>query len=87
MVLRMSKILSNIELTDTLILSECNDGWWLYDCTRGMNLAMKAKSQEAAFIKALTYYQNRLQEVERDLKSINNKVNKFVNQFIERDEE
>lgn len=31
-------------LTKTLTLSECSDGFWLYDETRGMNLSMRART-------------------------------------------
>ena len=57
----MSKVISNTKLSNTLDLSECKDGWWLWDQTRGMNLAMRAKSRDAAFVEALSYYQERLQ--------------------------
>lgn len=41
--------------TDTLNMVYCKDGFWLYDETRGMNLAMKQKSEREAFIEALEY--------------------------------
>ena len=73
------------KLSDTLLLSEYktggNAGFWLYDKTRGMNLAMRAKTQEEAFIQALTYYQNRLLTVETDYKSMKGKVDNFIALF------
>ena len=51
---------TNTTLSDTLTLSEGHDGFWLYDKTRGMNLAMHTKSERDAFIECITYYQNRL---------------------------
>jgi hypothetical protein len=65
----MSKIIQHSVLTDTLGLTECRDGFWLYDKTRGMNLAMRSETEQAAFVKAITYYQKRLAEVEKTIKS------------------
>lgn len=45
----MSKAINNIILTDTLTISECTDGFWLYDKTRGMNLSMRAKNFAGCF--------------------------------------
>jgi len=53
-------------------------GFWLYDKTRGMNLSMKAESKEAAFIEAITYYQNRVTMVEEQFRKINTYVDDFV---------
>lgn len=82
----MSKVIQQNILTTNITMTECSDGWWLYDFTRGMNLAMRAKTSESALVDALTYYQNRLQKVEQDLKSITSKVEQFVNQFTEVDD-
>ena len=79
----MSKLISSTTLCDTLELSECSDGFWLYDETRGMNLSMSAKSSTDAFVEALTYYQNRLREVEQEHIILKKKVYAFVDQFIE----
>jgi hypothetical protein len=75
--------LSLVKLSDTLILSECHDGWWLYDKTGGMNLSMRAKTSTDAFVEALTYYQKRLMVVEHEYTELNSKVNAFVDQFRE----
>ena len=37
-----TKSIRNVKLTDSLTISECKDGYWLYDYTRGMNLSMRA---------------------------------------------
>lgn len=37
----MGKHINSTKLTETLTLSECSDGFWLYDKTRGMNLSMR----------------------------------------------
>jgi len=78
----MTKQLSHIQLTDTLSLSECTDGFWLYDTTRGMNLSIRAKTAEIAFVEALMYYQTRLKEVKDRYNLLDKQVNVFVSQFI-----
>lgn len=81
--------ISSEKLTDTLTLSECHRygekpaGFWLYDKTRGMNLAMGAPSRELALIQAITYYQKRLSQVEKEHKNLSEKVRVFVSQFFE----
>jgi hypothetical protein len=60
-------------------LTECKDGFWLYDKNRGMNLAISAISEKAALIKALEYYQKRLLEVE----GRNKRLNKHITTFLE----
>lgn len=67
-----------MELTKTLTLSNCKDGFWLYDKTRGMNLSMKAKTKDEAFIEALTYYQERLKKIETHYSLLAQKVYSFV---------
>lgn len=83
----MSKVLNHKVLSDTLAISECKDGWWLYDKTRGMNLSMKAESSEAAFLEALQYYQKRAQRIENDYKNLKAKVDHFVGQFADENED
>lgn len=73
-------------LSPTLDLTELTDGFWLYDSTRGMNLAMRAKTRDEAFVSALTYYQKRLAKVEKEYKDLSEKVNAFVGQFVSDDE-
>lgn len=77
----MAKAIRNIFKNDNFLLSECNDGFWLYDYEIGMNLSMRAKTEQDAFIEALTYYQNRLKQIKKDYKDLNNKVEAFVSQF------
>lgn len=81
----MAKVLNHTKLSDTIAITECTDGFWLYDKTRGHNLAMRAKSSEAALFEALEYYQCRFQEVQNDYKSLKAKVDHFVGQFAEDD--
>jgi hypothetical protein len=77
-----SKVISQVQLSETLSLTECPDGFWLYDKTRGMNLSMRAKTPQDAFVEALRYYQNRLGDVEREHYALTAKVDAFVSQFI-----
>jgi len=72
------KAIRNIKLTDTLTLSECEDGYWLYDYTRGMNLSMKAKTKEDCFIEAIQYYQKRTKTVENRMKILNKSIDVFI---------
>jgi hypothetical protein len=83
----MQKAISSTKLSETLTISLCNDGYWLYDKTRGMNISKRAKTSEAAFVEALTYYQKRLSEIEGAYKCLKGQVDSFVSQFIEEDNE
>jgi hypothetical protein len=83
----MSKCISCLELDDTIKIAHCNDGFWLYDTTRGMNLSLRAKSEQAAMFEALKYYQRRLKEVESSYTDLQSKVDGFVSLFIEDEED
>lgn len=89
----MGKAPDNIIELDSETLSLCefktggSKGFWLYDETRGMNLAMRADTEAAAFVEALHYYQERLSEVERAHADLKNKVAAFVAQFSQDDED
>ena len=72
---------------ETFTITQCRDGYWLYDKTRGMNIAMRAESVEAAFTEALLYFQRRLREVEQAHCSLKVKVADFVGQFVDEDVE
>ena len=79
----MSHVISEIKLkvSDNLSLTQCNDGWWLYDYTRGMILSMRANRAQDFFVDSLVFYQRRLTEVESDLISLKTNVEAFVNQL------
>lgn len=81
----MSKVINYTVLSKSLSISECTNGFWLYDETRGMNLAMQEKTAEAAYLKALEYYQERLKEVENNYQNLKEKVDHFVGQFVDDD--
>ena len=82
----MGKCISHERLSETLTLSHCNDGFWLYDETRGMNLAMCAASKHSAMLDAIEYYQRRLKEVETAYNSMSGLVNSFVSNFVDDEE-
>ena len=83
----MSKCISSTELSSSLTLSEYTDGFWLYDETRGMNISLQAKTPKIAFVEALTYYQNRLSQMESTYWNLKHRVDDFVMQFTENSEE
>jgi hypothetical protein len=83
----MRKAITQIKLTDTLTLSECHDGWWLYDTTRGCNLSMRAKTERAAFVDALMYYQTYYNKMKNEYGSLSKKVEDFISLFRPEDEE
>ena len=76
--------LTNIFRTETLQLNTHHDDFWLYDETLKMNLAMKAKTEREAFVKALEYYQRELAETQEKLNVLTSKVSSFV-QFLHDD--
>ena len=77
----MAKAIRNVFKIDTISLVECNDGYYLYDTVVGMNIAMRAKTEQDACIKALLYYQRKLVEVKSDYQDLNGKVQGFLSQF------
>ena len=79
----MAKVISSIKLSDTLTLTLCGDGYWLCDKTRSMNLSMRAKTELDACTEAITYYQKRLAKVEAEYTALNTKVEHFVGQFVQ----
>jgi hypothetical protein len=83
----MAKFIKKIFKTDTLSLSECNDGFYLYDYVIQMNISMRAKTEQDAFIEALMYYQKSLQETKKNLKDIEDKVYNFIGKFDNENEE
>ncbi len=70
----------------TFHISECKDGFWLWDETREMNLSMRAKTSDDAFVEAIEYYQGRLKRIEAEYRSLKDKVDIFVNQFVDEED-
>lgn len=73
-----SKAISQIKLTDTLTISECIDGFWLYDLLQSCNISMKAKTERDALVEGLKYYQSRYNKLENEYRVLNNNVQKFI---------
>ena len=72
------------KLTDAITLSEIlpghpDSGFWLYDATVGMNLAMRKESEISAILKALTYWKQRYLQLENE----HNQLTKIVDNFVE----
>lgn len=82
----MGKPISVKNLSNTLKIVEYNDGFWLWDETQKMNLALRAKTDTEALVKAITYYQNRLCKIEQDYKNLSIKVDSFISQFVDEEE-
>jgi hypothetical protein len=82
----MSKYVTVVSVKDSFNLSKGRDGFWLYDETKEMNLSMRALSEVSAFMEALDYYQKRLKTVEKELYTLQSKVENFVGQFTEDDD-
>lgn len=61
--------------------------FWLWDETRAMNLATKAKTERYALIDAIEYYQYRLQDVENQYKVLSQKVDNFLLQFEDQEDQ
>ncbi len=76
----MGKLLQKIDLgANSLCLSECTDGFWLWDETREMNLSMKAKTERVALVETILYYQRRLAEVETDRDAMRARIDDVLN--------
>jgi hypothetical protein len=74
------------ELSPTLKMSNMmsggSKGFWLYDKTQGMNLAMRAPTERDAFVEALAYYQRTLSEVEARHAELRGAVDVFVGRVV-----
>lgn len=82
----MGKVIRKIFKIDTLSLHECTDGYYLYDYIVGMNLSMKAKTEQDAYIEALLYYQKDLAKIKADYETLINKVWDFIDQIKPKDD-
>ena len=79
----MSTVINHIELSETLSITECSDGFYIWDELAEFNIAMKAKTTIEAFTEALTYYQERLQDIQQKYAVLSTHVNLFVSQLEE----
>ena len=82
----MGKAIKYVFKLDKISLTECTDGYYLYDYVVGMNISMRAKTEQDACIEALLWYQKKLVDAKLDYKILNDKVESFLSQFdIEED--
>lgn len=89
--------INSIKLNAHLTLSECRpdsacrtNNWWLYDDRaygRGMNIAMRAKTRDEAFVEAIEFWAERATSAQREYAEIKAKVDTFVAQFAEAEDE
>ena len=73
--------ISSVSLSESLTLHQCHDGFWLWDDTQGMNLAMREKTAEAAFTRAIEYYQEHLKRKQEAFVELSAHVDHFVGQL------
>mgnify|MGYP003402959787 FL=1 len=81
----MGKVIRNIFKSEKISLSECTDGFFLFDFVRGQNISIRAKNEKSAFIEAILWYQKRLTDSQLKYRELNNKVNGFISQFNDDD--
>jgi hypothetical protein len=77
----MGKAIRNVFKINTLSLVECSDGYYLYDTVVSMNISMRAKTEQDAFIEALLWYQKSLSTAKLEYKILDDKVGSFISQF------
>lgn len=77
----MRKAIRTVFEIDTFSLHECADGYYLYDYVVGMNIGMRAKTEQDAYIEALLWYQKTLVESKSKYKLLDDKVESFLSQF------
>ena len=85
MLTEKTEVIKDTKLTEFLTLSECNNGFWLHDSRRCVNVAVMAETIEEAFIVAMEYYQKRLETAEAELHRVNEAVKTFINTVSEED--
>ena len=82
--------ISNIRLNQHLTLSECHpdsecrtNNWWLYDTRAGLNIGMRAKTRDEAFVEAIEYWAKRAQRTKLLYDQLKAQVDTFVGQFVD----
>lgn len=77
----MGKVIKNVFKTNTLTLTECTNGYYLWDTVAGFNISIHAKSEQQALIDGLEYYQRYHSKLKKEHKELNDKVENFLCQF------
>ena len=85
--------ISSVKLNQHLTISECHPdhacrtiNWWLYDDRAygsGMNIGMRAKTKDKAFVEAIEFWARRAAKAESDYAAIKTQVDEFVGKFAD----
>ena len=85
--------ISHLELNQHLTISECHpdsecrtNNWRLYDSRAygsGMNISMRAKTRDEAFVEAIEFWARRAQIAEQAHAQLKGQVDSFVRQFAD----
>ena len=87
-----TKLNQNLILSERHPDSECHtNNWWLYDKRAynggGANIGMRTKSRDEAFIEAIEFWAKRAILAEQKYNQLKDRVDIFVSQFAEPEEE
>lgn len=82
----MGKTIRNVFKTETLTLTECRDGYYLWDKVAGFNITIQAKSEQQALIEGIECYQRYYSKLQKEHKELSNKVDSFLCQFSRDDD-
>lgn len=84
----------SVDLNPHLTISECHpdsecrtNNWWLYDTRAGINIGMREKSRDEAFVEAIEYWAKRALAAEQSHSQIKSIVDTFVGHFVEAEDE
>lgn len=77
----MAKFIKHVFKTNCFSLSECTDGYWMYDYIEGLNISMRAKTEQEACYEALVWYQKKYLKLKAKHKLLEDKVKNFMSQF------
>jgi hypothetical protein len=81
------KLNQHLTLSERHPDSECRtNNWWLYDDRAyggGMNIGMRAKTRDEAFVEAIEFWAERATKAERAHSQLKSQVDNFVGQFVE----
>ena len=91
------KPINSVQLNQHLTLSECHpdsecrvNNWWIYDdraYRTGMNIGMRAKTRDEAFVESIEFWAERARKTEDALASLQTQVKSFVEHLPRRDED
>lgn len=86
--------IKNEKLNEFITLSECHpdsecrtNNWWLYDERAGCNIGMREKTRDDALIEAIEHWAEKAQKLELAYVELKKKVDAFVIQFAESEDD